>query len=405
MTEGELTMNATDLTQVAIEDAGADQIAEPGGKPKSTWETIMKFVETMEPGQWVERQVIVAYCEENGTTANRRTIDNTLKSMITNECRSGNVRALGPGTEWSARNDVLVMSSDRKMCRLYDPALDPKPIYHGKKKADSDDRITNQAGVDPIEVEAAPKGMFDKARHKCQTHDHSFTDSIFVTFSNSFAINFIKRYGEDLKRKPDVLDVGCHDGRLVRHLMNNRAYFKSYVGIDINPANIEICQQVARDGRKNCNFLLADFADPGFSIAEKFDVAVCLETIEHMTRLERQVAFANFGAAVKVGGLALIGCPYNTDDKIFHDDEQDLGHFELPTYREIVDGMATTGFSLDQFFHAYSLFSRYRIPESDKGLQYQRLRAHLGGNIARAVQMSLSESPTGGGHFVFKRIE
>jgi hypothetical protein len=103
---------------------------ESDDRPKSTYEALLKFSKTMAAGEWMSRLTVVEYCQKNGSTANERTIDNTLRSMTANGARSGDVRALGPGTEWCARNDVFFRTADNLMVRLYDPATDPQPVYH-----------------------------------------------------------------------------------------------------------------------------------------------------------------------------------------------------------------------------------------------------------------------------------
>ena len=131
------------MNDILISETVADASARPSeheerdDRPKSTYEAILQFSKTMTPGEWTERRIVVEHCQKNGSTTNARTIDNTLRSMTANGARSGDVRALGPGTEWSARNDVFFRSADNSMLRLYDPATDPPPVYfHGKTETD-----------------------------------------------------------------------------------------------------------------------------------------------------------------------------------------------------------------------------------------------------------------------------
>lgn len=247
--------------------------------------------------------------------------------------------------------------------------------------------------------------LIDRKIHKCQVQgsetQQSFIDNLYVVFSNSFAVRWVaKATSEHGGEKLRVLEIGCYDGRLIKQMMDAFVFFAHYTGVDINQKYLDRAPK-----RKDSEFLQLNFGMVLQAIPSlQYDVAIALETMEHLNSTERLIAGQNFRDHANPGALVLLGMPINYNNTEFHGNEEKLGHFDIPTYEEIVGLMEANDFQLREFFTSYSVGSHFRIPKETKQSDlYQRLAAHLGTTVARAVFMSTSAEPTGGGHFVFEK--
>ncbi len=113
------------------------------------------------------------------------------------------------------------------------------------------------------------------------------------------------------KQNPiSVLDVGCGNGRLARLLAEQEIHC-TYVGVDNDARLLTMAEQaVTRLDAIDARFVQADLASPAWAAAlhdERFDVVLCLATVQHLPgyamrlrllrdfrRLSRQWAILSF---------------------------------------------------------------------------------------------------------------
>jgi SAM-dependent methyltransferase len=103
-----------------------------------------------------------------------------------------------------------------------------------------------------------------------------------------------------------ALDVGCGEGMLARRLRHGVG---SVVGIDSDPASIELARRQDPDGR--IDFVLGDFLQYPFEPGS-FDAVVSVATLHHVdpaAGLARMVALLAPGGALCVVGLARTELP------------------------------------------------------------------------------------------------
>jgi len=100
--------------------------------------------------------------------------------------------------------------------------------------------------------------------------------------------------------KPDssnrILEIGCNTGHLIKELI---IHSRNVVGIDINYADLKIANMP--------NLFCMDIADMGFPDSS-FDKIICLQTIEHVQKIER--AFEEMARVLKSGGSILLTYPF-----------------------------------------------------------------------------------------------
>ncbi len=94
-----------------------------------------------------------------------------------------------------------------------------------------------------------------------------------------------------------VLDLGCGDGELLAHLIQNRGC--TGYGMEIDDANVERC--VAR----NVNVIQYNL-DEGLALFEdaSFDVVLQLDTLQHLRNTERMLQ-----ETARVGRLGIVSFP------------------------------------------------------------------------------------------------
>jgi SAM-dependent methyltransferase len=167
--------------------------------------------------------------------------------------------------------------------------------------------------------------------------------------------NFASRFCTNKR----VLDVACGYGYGSRIIAASLP--KSYLGIDINHDLIE--NAIAEYGNEIVDFKNGSITDLGFK--EKYDVAICFETIEHV--LEYEKAITSLYDALVPGGLLLISSPNRPVTsplaKSISDPPGNPFHVQEFTPEELKNFLTAAGFS-EKTFKTYGqrLSLRYFLP-------------------------------------------
>ena len=127
-----------------------------------------------------------------------------------------------------------------------------------------------------------------------------------------------------------VLDVGCGNGSMLALPLARRGL--QVTGIDIDARSIEHAERLAKD-LAGATFICGDVAELK---AEKFDVVVLAEVLEHMT--EPRSLLAESVKHLKESGIVIVTVPngygeFELDSRLFH----------LLRLQSVVDALAKKG--------------------------------------------------------------
>ncbi|MBU1110363.1 class I SAM-dependent methyltransferase [Patescibacteria group bacterium] len=96
--------------------------------------------------------------------------------------------------------------------------------------------------------------------------------------------NFLNRIGSLVKQHNiiEIIDLGCGEGFVINHLKKTRRAYQ-FTGADISQTALE----QARTLNPNANFRQLNINDLHSLYKEQFDLALCLEVLEHLERPEK----------------------------------------------------------------------------------------------------------------------
>lgn len=115
-------------------------------------------------------------------------------------------------------------------------------------------------------------------------------------------------------QQPELLDVGCGDGELLRFVHAYIPTWKKY-GVDITPKTISLANQDS----PNMNFQVGNIYELLLP-EQQFDVVFCGETLEHLDNPEE--AIKELFRVCKPGGYVIISTPNehaNYSDEHIHE--------------------------------------------------------------------------------------
>ena len=108
-----------------------------------------------------------------------------------------------------------------------------------------------------------------------------------------------------LDKEMHILDAGSGFGQYSYWLSGMSKQWK-FLGVDVKEEQIADCNEFFKKiGRKNIRFQVQDLTK--FSIANHFNLIVCVDVMEHV--LEDVEVFKNFNASLAPGGMLLISTP------------------------------------------------------------------------------------------------
>jgi SAM-dependent methyltransferase len=116
---------------------------------------------------------------------------------------------------------------------------------------------------------------------------------------------------------PDILDIGCGHGELVKHLKMRR--FNSYLGVDLSSEAVE--QASAAHGSDNIHFVSANF--DSWSAEKSFDLIIFNESLYYSR--EPVVTLDRYADCLRLsveGGLLISMCEYGNHAIIWRQIEE-----------------------------------------------------------------------------------
>lgn len=120
--------------------------------------------------------------------------------------------------------------------------------------------------------------------------------------ANTYRYNLIGRAIRSLPHGSDcLLDLGCGNGSLIRHFVQEGIIFRRFVGLDTSKEIVARCAKAM----PQFEFHHADLQEPLPAVwAGSADVVVCTEVVEHMEHFKPLLASA--ALALKPGGLFVL---------------------------------------------------------------------------------------------------
>ena len=113
------------------------------------------------------------------------------------------------------------------------------------------------------------------------------------------ALKLVELFERHISDRDECLDVGCGDGGTSGVWCQRRA--ASYVGVDVSEAAVAVARDRGLAAQPIEDASTLPFADGSF------DVAVCVEVLEHL--LEPQLAVAETGRVLRPGGRLIATVP------------------------------------------------------------------------------------------------
>lgn len=101
-----------------------------------------------------------------------------------------------------------------------------------------------------------------------------------------------------------VLDLGCGTGGTSFHFA--KTYGCSVVGVDIQPACVELCNERKADAQDLVTFELGSFTESSLFPPGSFDAAYTRDAVLYLEGQQKDKAFANIFTWLKPGGLFMV---------------------------------------------------------------------------------------------------
>lgn len=121
-------------------------------------------------------------------------------------------------------------------------------------------------------------------------------------------IKLIKKYYTFVPRQ-NILDYGCGDGIFLNHLCNE--FRSTGVGVEKMLSRVDIARLVSNKFKLKSNFINSSFNN--FNTRQKFDVALCLDVLEHVDNPAKEIK--KIFTLLKDKGVLIIRVPYGEDKK------------------------------------------------------------------------------------------
>ena len=159
-----------------------------------------------------------------------------------------------------------------------------------------------------------------------------------------FRWSFARRF---ITEKDDVLEVGCGQDRPLASILTAGAspHVNRYVGVDLNPLKTSESQRLTFLGE--FNFVERHKELLRGEHKEGFDVAVCLEVIEHMLPAHGTKLLKGLLTCLKPGGTLLLSTPCY--DRVHHSANH-IHEYEVPELQKAIE---KAGFTVKRRFGTF----------------------------------------------------
>lgn len=160
-------------------------------------------------------------------------------------------------------------------------------------------------------------------------YDYFFQDNLLRLFIRLARYKFVARL---LKGSDRLLEVGCGSGVGAMFLSQ---HCEHVTGLDVN-FEIEEARQISR--RRNTEFILQDLFT--YKPESQFDVAVCLDVIEHMPVEEGHKLVEAMVKLLKPTGMLVVGSP-SIHSYPYQSDLSKASHIKCYDLPELLDVIGT----------------------------------------------------------------
>lgn len=142
------------------------------------------------------------------------------------------------------------------------------------------------------------------------------------------------------KPNPDVLEIGCGDGRDAKEIV---ARTNSYLGFDISEGLLQLAQEYVPEA----NFVVADAIDFDYG-NNRFDVVFAFASLLHLDKDELRSIFKKIHAALRDNGILYLSLKQS--NKYKEELKKDkfgsrIFYFYNP---ELIDSLASWGFEIER---------------------------------------------------------
>lgn len=179
-----------------------------------------------------------------------------------------------------------------------------------------------------------------------------FNDGFFSVLDT---MNYIQHHQITKWCKPKslVLDVCCGRGLMLPLLRYGVKDLKGYVGVDIEPKNVNFLEKRVTDNKPiqkgyypfPVEFIHSDVANMSSKIKRKFDVIIYTSAIEHMHKDAGEQSLFECNKLSKKGTILILTCP-NTPENQDGYDTQYKAHVYEWKRSELLNSLDETGFDV-----------------------------------------------------------
>jgi ubiquinone/menaquinone biosynthesis C-methylase UbiE len=145
-------------------------------------------------------------------------------------------------------------------------------------------------------------------------------------FTDLDIMNYIQHYRavKMMKAGDTILDLCCGRGLLLPLMRYHAKEVGKYIGVDIEPKNIESSWKDIRTGNKidpetffpfKIEWVIANASDFSRLISDRIDFLVYTSSIEHMQKEDGEKSLGECAKVIRPGGILFLSCPNTPEDQ------------------------------------------------------------------------------------------